>query len=267
MVSEMLVRINTDRQAICRVFFCGNDFGRIIKIDGDAGDKHQNGRSALIITAEQGKFLYKPRNMKADTVLYDMVSELFSDVVVLPKALDFGQYGYAEFIADEPAKTAEQAEKFFRRLGGVCALFYTLASTDFHCENTLAKGDFPAIVDLETFLGVQVEADNVTSDKFREYYTHSIHYSGVLPKRVEERELSPLLCKDEHSILPEINGKRVDVRDYLSDFDGGFREIFRRCAAEKQLSCDISSVFPSVDFAVCCETQTITQGCFRGCIR
>lgn len=233
MVSEMLVRINTDRQAICRAFFDGNDFGRIVKIDGDVGDKHQNGRCALIITAEQGKFLYKPRNMKADTVLYDMVSELFSDTVVLPKALDFGQYGYAEFIADEPAKTAEQAERFFRRLGGVCALFYTFASTDFHCENILAKGEFPAIVDLETFLGVHIVADNNISDKFCEDYTHSIHYSGIIPKRVDERELSPLLCKDENSILPEINGERVDVREYLTDFDGGFREIFRRCAEKK----------------------------------
>lgn len=233
MVSEMLARLNADRQAICRAFFGGNDFGRIVKIDGDAGDKHQNGRSALIIIAEQGKFLYKPRNMKADTVLYDMVSELFSDTVVLPKALDFGQYGYAEFIADKPAETAEQAEKFFHRLGGVCAIFYTFASTDFHCENILAKGAFPAIVDLETFLGVPIEADNATFDKFQEDYIHSIHYSGILPKRADERELSPLLCKDEHSILPEIDGKRVDVRDYLSDFDGGFREIYRRCTEKK----------------------------------
>ena len=71
-----------------------------MKIDGGQSDKHQNGRCACIITAEHGTFLYKPRNLKADTVLYEMVSELFSDIVVLPKALDFGQYGYAEYIKD-----------------------------------------------------------------------------------------------------------------------------------------------------------------------
>ena len=94
MLSEMLARIYSDRQEICGAFFDKDDFGRIIKIDGGQGDKHQGGRSTLIITAEGGKFAYKPRNMTADTLLYDMVSELFSDTVILPKALDFGQYGY-----------------------------------------------------------------------------------------------------------------------------------------------------------------------------
>ncbi len=232
MISEMIIRINADRKAISSAFFGGLDFGNIIKIDGDA-DRHQNGRYALIITAEHGKFLYKPRNMKADTVLFDMVSELFSDTVILPKALDFGQHGYAEFIAEEPAKTTEEAENFFYRLGGVCALFQTFGSTDFHCENILAKGEFPAVVDLETFLGVTNAADTDTSDLFQRDFSRSVFCSGILPKRVNDREISPLLCKDKHSILPVINGERVDVREYLSFFDAGFREIYHRCIDEK----------------------------------
>lgn len=232
MISEMIVRINADRKAINSAFFGGLDFGNIIKIDGDA-DRHQNGRCTLIITAERGKFLYKPRNMKADTVLFDMVSELFSDTVILPKALDFGQYGFAEFIADEPAKTTEEAENFFRRLGGVCALFQAFGSTDFHCENILAKGGFPAIVDLETFLGVPNSTDTESADLFQRDFSHSIFCSGFLPKRVNNREISPLLCKDENSVLPLIDGERVDVREFLSFFDAGFREIYHRCIDEK----------------------------------
>lgn len=163
----------------------------------------------------------------------EMISELFSDTVVLPKALDFGQYGYAEFIAEEPAKTTEEAENFFYRLGGVCALFQTFGSTDFHCENILAKGEFPAVVDLETFLGVLNAADKESADLFQRDFSRSVFCSGILPKRVNDREISPLLCKDEHSILPVINGERVDVRGYLSYFDAGFRAIYRRCIDEK----------------------------------
>ena len=233
MISEMLTRIQADRQQIIDAFFDGMDFGKIMKIDGGQSDKHQNGRCACIITAENGKFLYKPRNLKADTVLYDMVSELFSDIVVLPKALDFGQYGYAEYIKDEPANTTEEAKRFFHRLGGVCALFQTFASTDFHCENILAKGEFPAVVDLETFLGVPQTADTKNSDLFQNDLNHSLFLSGIIPKRKDERELSPLLCKDNYSILPLIDGERVDVRGYLSFFDEGFREIYHRCIDQK----------------------------------
>lgn len=248
MISEMLTRIYTDRKKICSTFFEGTDFGRILKIDGEQADKHQNGRTTLIITAEHGKFLYKPRNMKADMLLYDMVSKLFSDTVILPKALDFGQYGYAEFVADEPAKTKESAEQFFYRLGGVCALFQTFSSTDFHCENILAKGDFPAIVDLETFLGVCTGADNNFSDPFQRDLSRSVFYSGILPKRSDDREFSPLLCKDENSILPEINGERVDVRGYLSFFDDGFRAIYRRCIDNKTVILKYLELFSDCRF-------------------
>ena len=235
MLSEMLTRIQADRKDISRAFFGGTDFVRILKIDGGKSDKHQNGRCACIITTEHGTFLYKPRNLRADTVLYDMVSELFSDIVILPKALDFGQYGYAEYIKDEPAKTSEEAERFFYRLGGVCALFQTFASTDFHCENILAKGEFPAVVDLETFLGVPNAADTKNSDLFQNDLSHSLFFSGIIPKIKDDRELSPLLCKDRYSILPLIDGERVDVRGYLSFFDEGFRAIYHRCIAKKSV--------------------------------
>lgn len=229
MIFEMLIRIQNDRKEISSAFFGGTDFGSILQIDGGQADKHNNGRCTCIITAEHGTFLYKPRNLRADTVLYNMVSELFSDTVILPKALDFGRYGYAEYIADEPAKTKEEAERFFYRLGGVCAIFHTFASTDFHCENILAKGEFPAVVDLETFLGVSNAADAKIFDLFQKDLSHSLFFSGIIPKRRGDRELSPLLCKDKNSILPLIDGERADVRSYLSFFDEGFRTIYHRC--------------------------------------
>ncbi|MGN0598220.1 MAG: DUF4135 domain-containing protein [Ruminiclostridium sp.] len=114
-------------------------------------------------------------------------------------------------------------------------MFQTFGSTDFHCENILAKGDFPAIVDLETFLGVPNGIDSDISNLFQRDFNRSVFYSGVLPKMSNNRELSPLLCKDENSILPLIDGERVDVRGYLSFFDKGFRAIYRRCIEKKTI--------------------------------
>ena len=232
-LSEMLIRIQENRQQIRDTFFDGNDFGKIIKFDSSGADQHQNGRFTCIIITEHGKFLYKPRKMQADIVLYDLVSDLFSDTLILPKALDFGSYGYAEFIVDEPATTKEAAERFFYRLGGASAIFQVFGSNDFHCENILANGEFPAVVDLETFLGIPVSTNMENTDLFQRDLQFSLFFSGILPKRSDERELSPLLCKDQNSILPLIDGKREDVRGYISYFDAGFRAIYRRCIEKK----------------------------------
>ena len=102
-------------------------------------------------------------------------------------------------------------------------------------ENILAKGSFPAVVDLETFLGVPNMAETEIYDLFQRDFNRSVFYSGVLPKLSNNRELSPLLCKDENSILPLIDGERVDVRGYLSFFDKGFREIYHRCLEKKSI--------------------------------
>ncbi|MGN0663230.1 MAG: type 2 lanthipeptide synthetase LanM family protein [Faecalibacterium sp.] len=238
MLSEMLCRIHADRQELSAAFFGGNDLGAILKIDGGQGDAHQNGRSACIITAEAGRFLYKPREMKADVLLYGMAAEHFSDTVLLPKALDHGSYGYAQFMETAPAENEADARLFFHRLGGVCALFHAFASTDFHCENILAQGSWPVLVDLETFLGLpspawRSAAETMDPDPFAKDFQQSLFFSSVLPRLADGQEFSPLLCKDEHSILPLLNGQRVDVRSALPEFEAGFCKIYDRCVEQR----------------------------------
>lgn len=240
-LTEMMLRIQADRQALCQAFFDGADLGSILRIDAGKGDKHQEGRSTCIITAEHGTFVYKPRSMKADAVLYEMVQKKFSDTLLLPKALDYGSYGYAEFIESYPAQTEADARLFFERLGGTVVLFQVFGSTDFHCENILARGSFPALVDLETFLGIPsgpdeqkfTELQKQNADLFQMDFFHSIYFSGILPKLSGKQEFSPLLCKDENSILPLLNGQRVDARDYWPSFEAGFRRVYHRCMESK----------------------------------
>ena len=171
---------------------------RSIKFDSSCADWHQNGRFTCIIITEHGKFLYKPRNLQADTLLFQLVSDLFSDVLILPKALDFGSYGYAEFIVDEPAKTKAAAERFFYRFGGVCAIFQAFESSDFHCENILTKGEFPAIIDLETFLGIPIFFNKENTDLFQRDLQYSLFYSCILPKRSEERDRKSTRLNSSH---------------------------------------------------------------------
>ena len=41
--------------------------------------------------------------------------------------------------------------RFYRRQGALLALLYALEATDFHAENLIASGEFPVLIDLETF--------------------------------------------------------------------------------------------------------------------
>lgn len=248
MLSELLCRVHADRQELSAAFFDGKALGAILKIEGGQGDTHQNGRSTCIITTEAGRFLYKPREMQEDVLLYELVAEHFSDTVLLPKALDHGSYGYAQFMETAPAENEADARLFFHRLGGVCALFCAFASTDFHSENILVQGSWPVLVDLETFLGLpapawQTAPEAMNPDPFMNDLLQSLFRSSILPKLMDGREFSPLLCKDEHSILPLLNGQRMDVRSALPEFEAGFREIYDRCIERKSALLDALSRF------------------------
>lgn len=248
MLSELLCRIHTDRQELSAAFFDGRELGAIVEIQGGQGDTHQNGRSACVITTEAGRFLYKPREMKEDVLLYELAAAQFADTVRLPKALDHGSYGYAQLMETAPAETEADARLFFHRLGGVCALFCAFASTDFHSENILVQGSWPVLVDLETFLGLPAPAwqaipQTADADPFETDLRQSLSRSSILPKLVDGREFSPLLCKDEHSILPLLGGQRVDVRRALPEFEAGFREIYDRCMERRPALLDALARF------------------------
>lgn len=238
MMDEMLDRLYKDAAKIGEAFFGGDNPGSIIAFDSNGADCHNYGRCAFVITSKRGKFVYKPRSMKADALLYSMTHRLFSDTVILPKAIDMGDYGYAEFIESSHAQGDEEAAAFFEHLGGTCALFQIFGSTDFHAENILCAGIYPALVDLETFLSAGRGLPGIKCDAFTQDYINSIALSSILPKRLTNREVSPLLCRDEHSILPVVNGRYVDVRCYFDEFSNGFRNIYRRCMEQKDLLSD-----------------------------
>lgn len=241
MLNELIGRIAKDKEDICHVFFKDADFGKIIGIDGSKSDRHLGGRQALIIETYEGKFLYKPKRMKFDNILHQMVLELFPNIISLPKVIDCGEYGYAEYLSIEYADGNKEAKEFFYNLGGTMSLFKVFASTDFHVENILAKGVCPALVDLETFIshpqpGCKVKCvfyPNKAEDLFEKDCNNSIVFSGVLPNLRNGIELSPLLSKAKNTILPLVNGKHVDVRGYIEYLKKGFEDTYKSCMENK----------------------------------
>jgi type 2 lantibiotic biosynthesis protein LanM len=127
---------------------------RLMRIQAQLGDSHCGGRSVLIATLESGlRLVYKPRSLSVDVHFQDLlkwISDHAPDLVFKTlKVLDRGTHGWVEFIDPATCESTEGVRRFYERQGGYLALLYVLYGSDFHCENVIADGEHPVLVDLE----------------------------------------------------------------------------------------------------------------------
>jgi type 2 lantibiotic biosynthesis protein LanM len=137
------------------------DTGRLTRIRTQLGDSHRSGRSVLIATLESGlRLVYKPRSLAVDAHFQDVlkwISDQAPDLTFKTlKLLDRGSHGWVEFIHPASCESTEGVQRFYERQGGYLALMYVLHGTDFHCENVIADGEHPVLVDLETLFHAPV---------------------------------------------------------------------------------------------------------------
>ena len=150
---EMLDRMTAHRDDICEALTGGRIFTCIENIALSAGDTHNCGRSVTIIDTDAGKLVYKPRDMRLETYIYDLVERYFPDVVGIPCCITFEyQFGVSGYIAKQRSDGEENAKLFWRNMGGAAAVMKLLGSTDMHPENITCKDNKPYILDLETII-------------------------------------------------------------------------------------------------------------------
>ena len=237
MVREVSERIRAHCEEIGRLLLNGKCFSEVTGISGDGGDVHNHGRLTLTVTTPEGKFLYKPHSCKTDVVFSQLIGEHFSDIMRVPRALDYGEYGFSEFIANRPAEGREEAAAYYRNLGGISALIHALGGTDFHCENFLADGSLPVPVDMETIITPVMknvfEKDGLPG--FLNDFNYSLAQSALLPAGPEKTQFSPLFCTSSANAgAPVIGGEIQTVRGYEDFYLAGFDRIYDRCILLKE---------------------------------
>lgn len=236
---ELLARLTKDREAVCKTFFDGRDFGDVTRIKTAGADLHFHGRSTCVINTHGGEFVYKPHDCGTDSRFYDIVKLWFSDFLKAPKCLNFTGYGYCEFIKEEAVNSQEAVDRYFQRLGGACALFQALGSNDLHSENWIAHGEYPAVIDMETILSAVPEVFNdpkvypemlAEENDFLYDTNRSLIPSSILPNRIKDRQLSVLLDDSQwaHGI-PTFNGVKQTVIGHEESFYTGFEQGYDRC--------------------------------------
>lgn len=174
------------------------------------GDSHEQGNSVSILSFDDRKLVYKPKDLSISKSFdefvewYVSVSDLLP--IKIPKGIYKKDYTYNEFIAPQFCRNEEEVQNFYIRYGYLIALCYLVNLNDLHLENIIAHGEYPVIVDIETAFQVSpaMEKQTIYVDLLRSLEVDSVSNSFLLPKLVS-------VGINDQVDLSALNGKEVKV--------------------------------------------------------
>ncbi|WP_027087444.1 type 2 lanthipeptide synthetase LanM family protein [Cohnella panacarvi] len=197
--SELCRRLAEDREGLYERY---DACGMVKRLQWGLSDSHQQGRTVCILEFnDEKKVVYKPKSLAIDHAFGDLIAWLEQRAVPVrlrtPKVWNRGDYGWAEWIANDPCKVMSGISAYYRNYGGLVCLVYLLSGNDFHAENIVAAGNVPVLIDLETLLhplwikpfGVFAEEREKEDAEFRAMM-NSVFATHLLP--YHELELSGL---------------------------------------------------------------------------
>lgn len=171
---------------------CGGDPGDISEVAFGAGDTHRGGSTVAIVTCERARVVYKPRSVAPEGALARFIAGLERDLdcklsVRVPRVVECGDHGWAEFIEHRHASDADELQLFYRGIGQWLAIMRLLGGTDFHAENLIAHGRFPVIVDAETLFAPDIaplaQGLGDATDRAVQLVSGTVLATGLLPQR------------------------------------------------------------------------------------
>jgi type 2 lantibiotic biosynthesis protein LanM len=190
-IAEFVARLEADLDAL-RGRLLPDGAARVVRIGGDLSDRHNGGRSILILTFEDGaRIVYKPKDLRLDVAWFDLLARLNSATPPVDlravHTVAGDHYGWTEFIAHTGCDDVGGCAMFYRRAGAMLALLHCFCATDMHQENIIASGDHPVPIDLETLLqppaGVpkSPHAHGAAYDAAADMIVNSVMAVGMLP--------------------------------------------------------------------------------------
>ena len=128
---------------------------KIVDVDVCLGDGHNGESTSSVCLSDGTKLIYKPRNIGITHSYNSFIgwvnSKINTDLKTF-KVLNYVNYGWIEFVHNEPVHTKEDLEEYYRKAGVLSAVTLLLGSKDCHHENLIASGKNPVIIDHETII-------------------------------------------------------------------------------------------------------------------
>ncbi len=190
---EFLLRLEADQAELETRFHQGQLLGPVIRLDPALSDRHQAGRTALRVHFAAGvRLIYKPKNIMAEAAYWDLLGWINQNAGLPPlrtlKVLGRRAYGWVEEIEPRPCQHPRDVEAFYYRAGMLLCLIYALEGTDCHCENLIAAGEHPVLIDHETLLQPRSRyfgppgEEGPLSLANQSFYQDSVFRTGLLPR-------------------------------------------------------------------------------------
>jgi type 2 lantibiotic biosynthesis protein LanM len=288
---EFLRHLYEDWSAVRDLLPMG-DPGMLSDVRASAGDTHRNGRSVIIASFTSGaRIVYKPRSSAVDVHFQQLLHWLNArgarPQFRLLKTLNFREHGWTEFVHAAPCVNREQVAEFYTRQGGYLAILYALQASDFHCENLIASGEHPVLVDLEALFHPNVESSARQGDANEVAFglEYSALRTGLLPFRLWADEdqpgvdmsglgsaagqLSPRgvprweradtdemhvvrerMPMPESENLPMLNDERVNAADFVDSIADGFASVYRTLLGNRHDLLDVLDQFSTDEVRV-----------------
>ena len=163
---EILSRIGQDLPILQNTLFGGRATGMLVAMEGDLGDRHNDGRSVTFLTFASGdRVVYKPKDGGCAQKFQGLLALLNAASPSIPlstqRILCCGSYSWEEYVAQRVATTEAEAARFFQRFGMILRVLQLLEGRDFWIDNLRVNGDSPVFIDLECIVQPRLEGEGV----------------------------------------------------------------------------------------------------------
>lgn len=258
---EIIIHVDKDMNQLQQTFTGEYDCLKDVSIG--LGDTHNYGRSVAKLTFVSGsQLMYKPHSLAVDECFQEIVRWInnlnWSYPLKAAQVLNYGSYGYQQYITNVPCNTLDETERFYYRQGAYTALFYVLGSVDLHCENLIACGEHPVFVDMETLFSqltdvqLKLQAPDVVYSVFRSMVIPGIYSrnnlfdveisavggrggqqsQSIMYERFEQMGtddvqvvMTPYVT-EENKNRPSYDNQWVDPVNYVRQMTTGFRKLY-----------------------------------------
>lgn len=132
------------------------------------GDTHNHGKAVATVEFTDGKkVVYKPRSVESVCKIYEFYDYInktsgLKDLYI-NKCYGNSDFFLEQFVEYKECRTEEELKDFYIRFGEMMGIISMLHLTDIHCENVIASGDYPVIIDYEPLL-TQFKPKKMNSD-------------------------------------------------------------------------------------------------------
>lgn len=160
---------------------------KIVGVTTHLSDPHSGGRAVASITLSSKQMLYyKPRPMELEQAFNDFLRCLNESDAPLKlgslRIISRPEYGWAESVCPVPCGDEAGIRQFYEEAGALLCVLDVLGAADAHCENVIASGPHPILVDAETVMHPDAPRPEWMVTPLLTQLSNSVLRTGLLPR-------------------------------------------------------------------------------------